>query len=71
MAAGIPERREPTRMGIATSLKRHCVETVSWQSPAVLGVKPAFEEPNALKPLDTHPDFCVILEPLPWWVTKK
>ena len=23
-------------MGIATSLKRHCVETVSWQSPAVL-----------------------------------
>lgn len=23
-------------MGIATSLKRHCVETVSWQSPVVL-----------------------------------
>ena len=23
-------------MGIATSLKRHCVETVSWQSQVVL-----------------------------------
>jgi hypothetical protein len=38
--AGKPEistgHQQLTRMGIATSLKRHCVETVSWQSPAVL-----------------------------------
>ena len=56
-----------SRGWIATSLKRHCVETVSWQSFSVMVKRNTRVGLGILgrhQPLDTPADFFDILEPL-------